>query len=181
MSSRTELRCELDPPLDEELTRKLVTLWTAVSNAGGAVGFVPPVTDNDVRTVADNAFSKTERGEGHLVVGFEGDEPVGFLFLEPRPGPLFRHWMTIKRLQVDPSRQKEGIGRKILERTHEIARGMGLEQLHLTVRGGTGTERFYESHGYELMGRIPDVIRLSPEDTREELYMVKRLEDGTGG
>ncbi|MGI8774149.1 MAG: GNAT family N-acetyltransferase [Actinomycetota bacterium] len=175
MSSTTEVTCELDPPLDDELTGKLVTIWTAVSNAGGAVGFVPPVTEDDVRTVADSAFSNAATGQGHLVVGFGGDEPVGFLFLEPRPGPLFRHWMTIKRLQVDPARQKEGIGKKILECTHEIARDMGLEQLHLTVRGGTGTERFYESHGYEVMARIPDVIRLSPTDTREEIYMVKRL------
>lgn len=181
MSSRTELRCELDPLLDDELIAKLVTIWTAVSNAGGAVGFVPPVTEADVRTVADNAFGKAGKGEDHLVVGFDGDEPVGFLFLEARPGPLFRHWMTIKRLQVDPARQKEGIGKRILECTHEVARDMGLEQLHLTVRGGTGTERFYEAHGYEVMARIPDVIRLSPEDTREEIYMVKRLEDGAEG
>lgn len=170
----------LDPELDEALTSKLVTIWTAVSNAGGAVGFVPPVTESDVRTVADSAFGNARKGTGHVVVGFDGDEPVGFLFLEPRPGPLFRHWMTIKRLQVDPARQKEGIGGRILQCTHDIARDIGLEQLHLTVRGGTGTERFYEHHGYELMARIPDVIRLSPQDTREELYMVKRLHETDG-
>lgn len=176
MTSTAELRCELDPELDEALVGKLVTIWTAVSNAGGAVGFVPPVTEDDVRTVADRAFATATEGGGHVVVAFEDNEPLGFLFLESRPGPLFKHWMIIKRLQVHPARQNEGLGGKILDATHRIAKDLGLEQMHLTVRGGTGRERFYEKHGYQVMARIPGVIRLSPEDTREEIYMVKHLE-----
>ena len=34
--------------VDDVLRRELLACWTDVSNAGGAVGFVPPVTEDDV-------------------------------------------------------------------------------------------------------------------------------------
>jgi GNAT superfamily N-acetyltransferase len=175
VSSNSELRIELDPELDGELSESLLELWTEVSNAGGAVGFVPPVTKEDVRKTADIAWRRTRDGEDHLIVAFRDDRPVGFLFLEQRPGKLFRHWATIKRLQVRPNLQGSGLGGALLDETHRIAKDLGLEALHLTVRGKTGTEVFYERHGYETVARIPGVIRVSDDDTRDELYMIKRL------
>ncbi|MDQ3956930.1 MAG: GNAT family N-acetyltransferase [Actinomycetota bacterium] len=153
-------------------------MWVDVSNAGGAVGFPPPppeITPADVAPVAESTFRRIRDGDDHLVVAYDSDAIVGFAFLEHRPGPLFRHWATIKRLQVHPARQGRGLGTALLLATHDLARSIGLEQLHLTVRGGTGTESFYASHGYELLARIPDAIRIAPGDTREELYMVVRL------
>ncbi|HEV2756481.1 MAG TPA: GNAT family N-acetyltransferase [Actinomycetota bacterium] len=174
--SGVELR--LDPPLDDETSRALVRVWVDVSNEGGAVGFAPPppaVTAEDVAPVADAAFRSVREGRDHIVVAYDGGAIVGFAFLEHRPGPLFRHWATVKRLQVRPDAQGRGIGRALLEGCHDFARELGLEALHLTVRGGTGTESFYEGLGYELVATIPEAIRLAPDDTRPELYMVKRL------
>jgi GNAT superfamily N-acetyltransferase len=173
--STPELRFELDPQLDDTLARLLTEIWTDVSNAGGAVGFAPPVTFEDVEPLAHKTFGRVKAGDDHLVVAFSGEVPVGFLFLERRPGKLFRHWATIKRLQVHPSQQRRGIGAELLEAAHAFARDLGLEDLHLTVRGATGTETFYERHGYELKARLPNVIRVAPDDTRDELYMIKKL------
>jgi GNAT superfamily N-acetyltransferase len=172
-----EYRFELDPELDDSLTRSLVELWVDVTNAGGAVGFVPPVDKEDVAEVADHAFERVRRRQDHIVIGFEGEAPFGFAFLDHRPGPLFRHWVTLKRLMVRPHEQGAGRGRALLAAIHEKAHELGLEQVHLTVRGGTGTESFYERQGYEIHARIPGVIRVGPGDDREEIYMVKRLGD----
>lgn len=174
--SDVELR--LDPPLDEETARQLVRVWVDVSNAGGAVGFAPPpprVTSADVAPVAEVAFDAVRRGRDHVIAAYDHTTVVGFAFLEHRPGPLFRHWATVKRLQVHPDAQGRGIGTALLAGCHDFARELGLEALHLTVRGGTGTEAFYEGLGYELIATIPEAIRLGPDDTRPELYMVKRL------
>ncbi|HEX2296351.1 MAG TPA: GNAT family N-acetyltransferase [Actinomycetota bacterium] len=175
---RAAVSFRLDPPLDEAATRRLVEVWVDVSNAGGAVGFAPPppeVTYDDVAPVAAAALRSVREGRDHVVVAYEAEEIVGFAFLEHRPGPLFRHWATVKRLQVHPSAQGRGIGRELLRACAEHARELGMEALHLTVRGDTGTESFYEGEGYELVARIPRAIRLSGDDTRDELYMVKRL------
>ncbi len=153
----------------------LILLWTDVSNAGGFVGFVPPVGVEDVRPVALAAFDLVGTGHSHIVVARDEGEVVGLSFMEHRPGPLFRHWVTVKRLQVHPSRQGEGIGTALLKACEEHAWALGIEQVHLTARGGTGTEAFYQLKGYELVARIPGVIRVAPGDDREEIYLIKAL------
>lgn len=177
---RPGLTFALDPPLDDAATRRLVEVWVDVSNAGGAVGFAPPpppITYDDVRPVAAAALRSVHEGRDHLVVAYESASLVGFAFLEHRPGPLFRHWATVKRLQVHPDVRGRGIGSALLRACHDFGRKLGLEALHLTVRGETGTEEFYERVGYELIARIPRAIMLSPDDVRDELYMVARLRD----
>lgn len=170
-----DLHVALDPPI-QDLQEALIGLWVDVSNAGGAVGFVPPVTDEDVRPIAKEAFGKAAGEWSHLLVAFEEDRPVGFCFLELRPGPLFRHWATIKRLQIHPSLHGQGYGRSFLSHVEEIAtRELALEQMHLTVRGGTGTEAFYLGAGYEIVARIPGLIRVAPGDDRDEIYLIKKL------
>ena len=168
------MRFELDPKLDPDTRSSLVDIWVDVSNAGGAVGFVPPVTKDDVMELADLAFDRIERGIDHIVVAYD-DEPFGFAFLDHRPGPLFRHWATVKRLMVHPSLQRTGRGHALLDAVTQKSLELGLEQLHLTVRGGTGYESFYERHGFEIKARIPGAIRVAPDDDREEIYMVKLL------
>lgn len=175
MPDDDELRFELDPPLTGELRGALLDLWAEVSNAGGAVGFLPPVTTEDIRPVADLTFARIAHGEEHVVVARRGDEAVGFAFLDHRPGPLFTHWATIKRLQVRPSLQGTGLGSALLDAVENAARNLGLEALHLTVRGETGTEAFYLRHGYEMIARIPRAIRLAPGEYRDELYLTKQL------
>ncbi len=167
----TELRFEVDPRLDDELRARLVHHWVDVTNADGAVGFVPPVTNSDVEPVAREMFRKVAAGDAHLVVARRGPDVVGFSLLVFRPGPLFRHWATIKHLQVHPRAEGTGVGTSLLDKVHEVARSLGLEQLHLTVRGGTGIETFYTRRGYEIVCRIEDLIRLGPGDDREEIAL----------
>ena len=175
MTEDSALRFKLDPPLDADLRSALISLWADVVNAGGEVGFVPPVGAQDIAPVAHASFERISAARDHLVVAYEDSETVGFGFLIARPGPLFAHWMTIKRLMVDPARQGCGYGSALLNALHEAAAALELEQIHLTVRGGTGTEAFYERHGYSEICRIPEAIRVAPGDDREEIYMVLRL------
>src|SRR4051794_26529907 len=44
MGGRMALSFELDPPLTEDLRVAILKLWVEVTNTGGAVGFVAPVT-----------------------------------------------------------------------------------------------------------------------------------------
>jgi hypothetical protein len=49
---------------------------------------------------------------------------------------------------------------------------MGLEQLHLSARGGVGLEDFYTGLGWRETGRWPRKLRLAPDDTRDEVLMI---------
>jgi hypothetical protein len=55
----------------------------------------------------------------------------------------------------------------------QVARSeMGLEQLRLAVRGGTGLEHFYARLGWTVNGRWPGALRLAPGDDRDEILML---------
>jgi GNAT superfamily N-acetyltransferase len=168
-------RVELNPAIDDELTERLIDIWVDVGNAGGAVGVPIPTTREVVEPMLERAFARVRQGDDYLLVAYDGDEVAGFGFLDRGRGPLFRHWATIKRLQVRPDRQGRGIGAAMIRAIDRFAADLGLEQIHLTVRGGTGTERFYERLGYEIVAVIPQIIRVAPGDDRDELYLIRRL------
>ena len=44
-------------------------------------------------------------------------------------------------------------------------------KIYATVRGGTGTEKFYERLGYQQVGRIPGALRVGPGDDRDEYLL----------
>ncbi|TFV46275.1 GNAT family N-acetyltransferase [Blastococcus sp. TF02A-35] len=161
--------------VDDPLRAELLACWTDVSNAGGAVGFVPPVTPEDVAPVLDRLLDGVRSGRDVLCVLSEEGRTVGFAVLVGLAGPLRRHWGTVLRVQVHPSRQGEGLGRVLMDGVHEVARSRGWEFLHLTARGGTGVEEFYRRLGYREVGRVPGAIRVAPGDDRDEISLVRPL------
>ncbi|MCC9306730.1 GNAT family N-acetyltransferase [Kitasatospora sp. RB6PN24] len=167
------LRFTLDPELTPGLRAEIVTLWTEVSNAGGAVGFVPPVTEDDVRPTADQQFAGVgavgDPDADRLLVAREDGRLVAVLFFESMRCGLMDHWRLLKRLMVDPKQQGRGYGRELLAEAERIARGWGLAGLRLTARGGQGLERFYTACGYTEVGRVPGAIRVAPGDDRDDI------------
>jgi GNAT superfamily N-acetyltransferase len=57
----------VDPPLTPALRAQLVDMWVRVTNAGGAVGFVPPVVAADVQPTAERSFARVAAREDTLV------------------------------------------------------------------------------------------------------------------
>jgi GNAT superfamily N-acetyltransferase len=161
--------------VDAELRAALLACWTDVTNAGGAVGFVPPVTPDDVAPALDALVERVAGGRERLVVLRVGDEVAGWAVLKLSADPLRRHWATVLRVQVCPDRQGQGLGRVLMAGVHDAARALGLEMLHLTVRGGYGLEGFYTGLGYRESGRMPGAIRVAPGDDREEVHLYRVL------
>jgi GNAT superfamily N-acetyltransferase len=168
----------VDPPLTPELRTRLVDMWARVTNAGGSVGFVPPVIAADIWPTAVRSFARVEAGEDTLVcLAVPADDEAGalriiaWLLLAESESHLRRHWRTVYRVQVDPEWQGGGLGRRLMSEAALVARDkLGLEALTLMTRGGTGAERFYERCGYREVGRIPGAIRVGPGDDRDEVH-----------
>jgi GNAT superfamily N-acetyltransferase len=157
--------------VDGALHAALLSCWTDVVNAGGAVGFVAPVTRADVAPWLDATLVAVRNGRDALCVLEVDGEPAGFAVLVADDSPLKPHWCTVRRVQVHPSRQGDGLGRALMRGVQEIARARGWEFLQLSVRGGTGTEAFYAGLGYAEVGRFPGALRLAPGDDRDEIWM----------
>jgi GNAT superfamily N-acetyltransferase len=158
-----------------QLRSQLLDMWVAVTDAGGAVGFVPPADSVEIAPALDAALARVFDGRDDLGVLRRDGAAVGMGFVVAHTSALRRHWRTLLRVMVHPDLQGQGAGAQLLEGLHGIARSLGLEQLHLTARGGTGVEGFYQRFGYTVIGRHPGAIRVAPGDDRDEIILVTRL------
>lgn len=169
------LQVDDEPELTDDLRAELVAVWVAATNAGGALGLVAPTTPEQAEVLAGPTWQRVCDGLDVLVVGRLDGRLVGWCVLESRGGPLSPHWRSLKRLQVHPDLQGAGHGRALLAAAEQAAARRGLRAVHLTVRGGTGTERFYLAVGYREVGRLPGALRLADDDLRDELHLWKDL------
>jgi dUTP pyrophosphatase len=164
-----------NPLLDDALIEALIGVWTDVSNAGGAVGFVPPVTVEDVRPLALASFERVRSGADDIVVALAGGAPEAFGFLQTNEFALARHIGTIKRLQRHPRRTGGGVGARVLAELEQAALARGLERVVLTVRGGTGREGFYLANGYAIDALLPGRLILAEGVVVDEYHLSKAL------
>ena len=160
---------------DPALSAALLEMWVAVVDAGGAVGFTAPADRDAVARTLRAQLERVCAGRDALGLLRHGERPAGMGFLVEGGSPMRRHWRTVLRVMVSPELQGIGAGRLLLKGLHDMARGLGLEQLLLSVRGGTGTEGFYARFGYTEIGRHPGSIRLAPGDDRDEIVMLLTL------
>lgn len=175
-----ELEFTVDPPLTDKLRAEVVACWTDVSNAGGAVGFLPPVTMDDVEPVAAKSFAGVGAGGDRLIVGrAPGADGAGRLaavaFITDDQFQLTEHWRTVKRVMVHPDFQGFGVGARLMAEVERVGRAMGLEQLVLDCRGGTGNDEFYKKCGYTEYGRQRGGLKLASDDYRDRILMALEL------
>lgn len=152
----------------------LVDAITDVTNAGGAIGFVPPVERDLVDT---EALRGPFDGElDRLLVGYVDGQVAAALFLMNRRFKLMDHVRLVKTVMVHPKYQGRGYGVALLREAEAVARTLdGVELLHLTCRGGLGLEGFYAKCGYTEVGRIPRMLRVAGDDYRDEIHMALAL------
>lgn len=164
-NGRMTLDFMADPELTDLLEAEIVACWTDVSNAGGAVGFVPPVTLDDVLPVARAQFADVRSGRDRLVLareteGSHAGQLAALAFLVTNSAASRAHWQTVKRVMVHPDLQGKGYGYRLMAEIAAVAREAGAEQLYLDCRGGTGNDLFYKKCGYSEVGRIRNGLKL---------------------
>jgi GNAT superfamily N-acetyltransferase len=160
--------------LDDELREGVLALWTDVSNAGGAVGFVPPVTAEDVRPDLERSLALVEGGQRRLLIGRDDEGRIAATaFLAYNSHRLMTHWIWLYTVMVHPRHQGKGYGRTLMAAVERAARDLrGIEAIRLTCRGGTGADTFYSACGYKEVGRAPAAIRVAPGDDRDDVIML---------
>lgn len=151
----------------------LTALWTAVTRAGGAVAFVPDSTDEEIAAAAREVVDEVRAGRQELLT--VGEPLAGVVFLRRGAGPRIAHRADVLRLMVHPDRQGEGLGRVLLDAAVARGRELGLDQLLLSARGGTGLPAFYTRLGWTEVGVFPAALDLGPDDRRDEHWFQLRL------
>ncbi|MFJ2744457.1 GNAT family N-acetyltransferase [Streptomyces sp. NPDC087440] len=167
----------LDPPVDAALRDGLIALWADVTDAGGAVGFVPPADPEEIRPELVRHFVAMAEGRTRLLVGYDaGGEVAATAYLNLNEHRLMTHWVWLYTVMVHPKHQGRGYGRDLMAAAADAARTLpGIEAIRLTCRGGTGADAFYTACGYREVGRVPGAIRVGPGDDRDDVIMLLEL------
>jgi GNAT superfamily N-acetyltransferase len=168
-------RIEAVPRIDEVLRSAMLDCWVEASNAGGAVGFVGPVTPDDVAPMLDKSIAAAHAGNRLLVVLRLDGRLAGFGYLSWNELPQQSHWATVLAFMVHPKHQGQGLGRVLMDGIAGVGREHGMEFLILQYRDGLGLGEFYRKAGFVEVGRIPGCIRVAPGDDRDGVEMMRRL------
>lgn len=162
------------------LRAELLDCWIEVSDAGGAVGFPsPPVDPAEVEQALVGVLASLGTTT-HLVTAGDDEGLAGWVGLVLNAGTLTSHWGTVVRLQSRPRYRGRGVGTALLQRTCTLAGELGLQQLHLMVRAGTGTDRFYLRQGWREVGRYPRALQVEPGRFRDQILMLLDLQPADG-
>ncbi|MEJ8279025.1 GNAT family N-acetyltransferase [Pseudonocardia spirodelae] len=141
-------------------------LWIAVTEAGGAVDFVPGWDQDEIRALAAETIESVRAGSSRMLVAGEETAPLGTVFLVPNTG-IAAHRADVQRLMVRPDLQGRGLGTVLLDAAVAEARAAGVAVLTLGARGGTPLPAFYAARGFVEYGRLPDGVRVAPGDPRD--------------
>lgn len=148
------------------MARELGSLWIAVTEAGGAVDFVPGAAEGDVRDLAEATVAQVRAGRAQMLALGDGGCLAGTVFLLRGAG-IAAHRAEVGRLMVRPDLQGRGWGTALLDAAVAHGTALGLEQLTLGARGGTPLPAFYADRGWEPFGLLPQGVRLSADDARD--------------
>lgn len=172
---RVEVRTEFDDATRESI----LDLWTAVNDAGGAVGFTPGAPRERVAEALAGHEAEMAAGRSTAVLLRAADDGrlVAMGWYQRLATPLMWHTATVYRVMSDPELRGRNLGHLLMSALHGAARRDGVEVLSLGVRSGYGTARFYEDVGYAETGRVLGAIRVAPGDDRDDITMSRRLDD----
>ncbi|MGB3738081.1 MAG: GNAT family N-acetyltransferase [Pontixanthobacter sp.] len=78
----------------------------------------------------------------------------GFTLVRAAPGEE-----ELLLVAVDPNARGQGVGRRLVERAAQDARGRGADAMYLEMRANNPAERLYRAMGFEPIGRRTDYYR----------------------
>lgn len=166
---------------DQPLRDEMIDLWGVVTEAGGAVGFRPGATREEIAAGLAAHEASMDAGDGWLYVARADDGRLaGFVWWirALSGGP---HIATIKRLQVHPDFQGMGLGRLMMDHLHSpevLGLLDGVDFLHLQYRVGDGLGGWYATYGYEGIARF-DLWFKNPDGTYGGWAEMLRTRDGS--
>jgi len=107
------------------------------------------------------------------IVAESAGEVVGYAYAGPyRPRRAYR--FTVEdSVYLKPAAQGRGIGKMLLERFAEEAKGRGAARLHLEVREGNHALSLYERSDYVLVGRRRNYYNGRAGQTYDALTLAK--------
>jgi len=121
-----------------------------------------PASQPAPRPATPSPFFGSARSPGDVLVAEVGGGVVGYVRVEPLPGPATAsHVQTINGIAVSPRHQRRGIARRLVDAALATARQRGAAKVQLHVLSTNQPAiRLYRAAGFVEEGRLVGQFRL---------------------
>jgi GNAT superfamily N-acetyltransferase len=146
----------LDASAAASAQRLLASTLRAAVAAGAGLGFPAPMAEERARGVWREVTAAVAAGRRLLLAAWMEGAIAGSVEVDLALPETEPNLASLERLLVAPGWQSQGIGRALLARAEEAARGAGRRLLTCRAMAGNAAERLLLSAGWEEAGRIAD-------------------------
>ncbi|MFD8387448.1 GNAT family N-acetyltransferase [Streptomyces sp. NPDC059679] len=159
--------------LDDALRARMHRMVHAVSETGGAIGYLAPPSRAETDAWLDGVLADVRAGDAAFALATskgessadESGEVLGCALWRRRATVAsYRHTAELQQVMTHPAARGRGIGRLLVSALIDDVRTAGLELLLLGVRGNNhGAIALYEDLGFREWGRLPSGIAVGDE------------------
>jgi acetyltransferase len=158
-----------------EILPELVALLQDVVNAGGTIGFMPPVSNEEAHAYWQDVIQALSGPLRVLVVARDGEAVLGSVQLELCGRSNGLHRAEVMKVMVHSQHRKKGIGAQLMQAIETQAKLEGRSTLVLDTREGDDGVRLYGREGYVAAGVIPEFARSADGSLHATVFMYKLL------
>lgn len=165
----------LDAAAAASAERSLAEMLVACVADGAATGHLPPLPLETSRQFWRRVSGDVALGHRLLLVAWQEGRVAGTVQLNlamPQDQP---HRAVLEQLLVHPGFRRQGIGRALMQRAEQAARGIGRSLLTLDIRAGAAAEALCRSQGWVEAGRIPGFSRDAAGQLTDQLLLYRSL------
>jgi GNAT superfamily N-acetyltransferase len=145
----------LDAAAAASAERPLAELLSACVAEGASLEFLPPRPRERAVAFWKQNSAAVAAGSRVLLVAWRDGVMAGSVTLDLATAENQPHVAAVQKLMVDPAARRAGIGRALMRRAEQAARGHGRRILALDTRAGSAAEALYRAEGWQDLGRIP--------------------------
>jgi GNAT superfamily N-acetyltransferase len=152
----------LDAAAAASAERRLAALLADCVADGASLTWLAPLAPTEATAYWKSVSADVALGKAVLLVAWLDGELVGTVQLglaTPQNAP---HRAEVTKLMVDPRARRLGVGRALMRRAEQAARGIGRSLLFLDTRRGSPAEALYRATGWTELGGIPG-FELGPD------------------
>lgn len=159
----------------DSLTCPLTGLLSRCVRNGAALGWLNPPPESEVSLILRSVREASPQDASGAAAYIDGDL-AGFGWWRRYDRPTHRPNADVEKMVVAPNYSRRGIGRGLLLRLIQTARGAGVEQLTLDFRGdNVAAEQLYLSEGFQEYGRLTDFVAPEAKIRHDKVLHVLKL------
>ena len=167
----------LDAASAQSAIPRLAAVLRECVAAGASVSFIRPLDRNAAEAFWRRAATAAALGERVVLAAWVDGVLSGTVMLDLDTPPNQPHRAAVQKLLVSPQARRRGVGRMLMQRAEQAARGLGRKLLTLDTREGDAAEPLYRAMGWNEAGRIPGFALDADGTPRATVFFWKKLTD----